>query len=469
VKKLNQAILIEQSEEETRVAIVENSRLAELHIERPEDKPGVGDLYYARVINVLTGLGCAFLDAKTSKNLFLPFSEIVDGKEPKEGQFYIVQVTKEAVRDKGPAVTTNVALPGRYIVYMPLDTSIGISSRIQDRDERSELRLIASELAGSEGVIVRTEASGIAARALKGDLNYQRTIWRSVIKRAKHMDGPGLLFRAPDLAMTTIREAFTDEVEQVLIDGPEEFKALRRYAHSFAPHLTKRIILWKDLTPLFEHYGIEEQIARLMLNKVKLPSGGWIMIEQSEALTAIDVNSGGFTSSEGGPEETAFQLNREAAKEVMYQLRLRNIGGIIIVDFVDMAKREHREQLVQLLTRETSKDKAKIDILPVTRLGLVQITRQRKTPSLAQVLCRECPWCQGSGLLLSPQTLYIQVKKKILRSAPGIPGRRLDVSVHPDVGRLFDKKTISDLSRRLKKEIHIRLDYTLHPNDCKLS
>jgi len=468
VKKLSEAILIEQSEEETRVAIIEKGRLAELHIERPEDKPCIGDLYYARVINVLTGLGCAFLDVKTSKNLFLPFSEIVDGKEPKEGQFYVVQVTKEAVRDKGPAVTTNVALPGRYVVYMPLDTSIGVSSRIQDRGERNELRLLASELAGSEGVIVRTEASGIAARVLKGDLNYQRVIWRSVIKRAKHMSGPGLLFRAPDLTMTIIREAFTDKVEQVLIDSPEKFKALRRYVHSFAPHLTKRIILWKDRISLFERYGIEEQIARLMLNKVKLPSGGWIMIEQSEALTAIDVNSGGFTA-QGGPEETAFQLNCEAAKEVMHQLRLRNIGGIIIVDFVDMTHREHREKLVQLLARETSKDKAKIDILPVTRLGLVQITRQRKTPALAQVLCRECPWCQGSGLLLSPQTVYIQVKKKILRSAPGIPGRRLDVSVHPDVGRLFDKRTISDLSKRLKKEVHIRLDYTLHPNDCKLS
>jgi ribonuclease G len=268
--------------------------------------------------------------------------------------------------------------------------------------------------------------------------------------------------------MTIIREAFTDEVEQVLIDSPEKFKTLRRYVHSFAPHLTKRMTLWKDRISLLERYGIEEQIAKLILNKVKLSSGGWIMIEQSEALTAIDVNSGGFTA-QGGPEETAFQLNCEAAKEVMHQLRLRNIGGIIIVDFVDMARREHREKLVQLLTHETSKDKAKIDILPVTRLGLVQITRQRKTPSLAHVLCRECPWCQGSGLLLSPQTVYIQVKKKILRSAPGIPGRRLDVSVHPDVGRLFDKKTISELSRRLKKEIHIRLDYTLHPNDCKLS
>jgi len=468
VKKLSEAILIEQSDEEIRVAIVENGRLAELHIERPEDKPGVGDLYYARVINVLTGLGCAFLDAKTNKNLFLPFSEIVDGEEPKEGQFYIVQVTKEAIHDKGPAVTTNISLPGRYVVYMPLDTSIGVSSRIQDRDERNELRLLASELAGSEGVIVRTEASGITARALKGDLNYQRVIWRSVIKRAKHMSGPGLLFRAPDLAMTIIREAFTDEIDQVLIDSPEKFKALRRYVHSFAPHLTKRIILWKDRISLFERYGIEEQIARLILNKVKLPSGGWIMIEQSEALTAIDVNSGGFTA-QGGPEETAFQLNCEAAKEVMHQLRLRNIGGIIIVDFVDMADREHRGKLVQLLAHEAGKDKAKIDILPVTRLGLVQITRQRKTPSLAQVLCRECPWCHGSGLLLSPQTVYIQVKKKIFRSAPGIPGRRLDVSVHPDVGRLFDKKTISELSRRLKKEIHIRLDYTLHPNDCKLS
>jgi ribonuclease G len=192
VKKLSEAILIEQSEEETRVAIVEEGRLAELHIERLEDKPGVGDLYYARVINVLTGLGCAFLDAKTSKNLFLPFSEIVDGKEPKDGQFYIIQVTKESIHDKGPAVTTNISLPGRYVVYMPLDTSVGVSSRIQDRGERKDLRLIASELAGSEGVIVRTEASGIAARALKGDLNYQRVIWRSVIKRAKHMSGPGL-------------------------------------------------------------------------------------------------------------------------------------------------------------------------------------------------------------------------------------------------------------------------------------
>jgi len=459
---MKKEIFIDVNEDEVRGALVEDGNLAELFIERNNDQNIAGNVYLAKVVNVVEGIQAAFLSIG-NKEVFLPLEE----ERIRKGDKVLIQITKEAIGNKSAKATTKISLPGRYLVYTPTSNKHGISKNIVDVKERFRLKEIVSSIRKVEGsFIVRTEAEGHKDHDLIRDAKYLMRLWK-ITERNRNAEPPKLLHRAFGIVFYIVRELFTDDFDMLVINSKKEFRDVFAYVRMVAPQLRRKIRFHKKETPLFNTYNLEQQISRIKDQKVPLQCGGSIVIQQTEALTSIDVNTGKYVSGRDR-EESAFIANCQAAREIPRQLMLRNIGGIIIVDFIDMESRKHNHKIHEILQEEIKHDKAKIDILPITRMGLLEMTRERKRDNVVNVMCQPCPYCKGSGLVFDEITMYIKIKKEILRMAPETKNRQLDIFMHPKVAALFDDKKVNELSRAAGKQLKIRPDYKLHQEEFEI-
>ncbi len=460
---MKKEILIDVNEDESRVALIEDSKLTELFIERNNEKDIVGNVYLSKVVSVVSGIQSAFLDIGEGRDAFLS----LEGIKPKKGDKLLVQIMKEAIGKKAARATAEVTLPGRYLVYTPENERTGVSKQIVDEKERFRLKEIMKSIRPKEGgFIVRTEAEGHGEKDLVRDSKYLIKLWKK-IEKDKNSNPPKLVHKAFGIVFFVVRELFTSEVNPLIINSRKDFKDICGYLRMVAPELRKRVTFHKKNTPLFQTYNIEEQIRKMKQQKLPLPCGGSIVIQHTEALTAVDVNTGKYTTGKDR-EESAYIANCQAAKEIAQQLLLRNVGGIIIIDFIDMKYKRHNQKLLELLQREVRRDKAKIDILPITRMGLLEMTRERKRDSVYNILCKPCPYCEGSGVVFSEMTMYIKIKKEIIKSALKIKSKQMDVFMHPRVAALFDDKSVKNLSKHTRKKLRIRPDYKLHHEEFEI-
>jgi len=463
-------IFVDVTEDEVRIAVVEDGHLVELFIERAGEKSVVGNIYEGRVVNVLRGIRSAFLDLGLERNAFLPLADLPPGeREIRKGDRLLVQVVKEAIADKGAKATARISLPGRYLVFMPNVAHIGISRKIVDDAERKRLGEIIREISPpGGGFIVRTEASGRHRKDLIRECKYLLNLWHMIKKKKEAIGNEYLVHRAFGPIFYVVRELFTEEVESLIINSRLEYRQVGNYVRMTDPILLRKVHLHKKKSPLFGAYNLESQISKIKDQKIILPCGGSIIIEQGEALTAVDVNTGKFAGGQS-PEETAFLTNCQAAEEIMRQVRLRNIGGLVIIDFIEMKQKKHRDEVMNILRQWSLRDKAKIDLLPITRLGLVEMSRQRRRESIVDTLCNPCPYCKGSGLVFSEETMFIKIKKEILRAATQIEDKYLNVFMNPRIAPLFDEKRVERISRITNKRIKIRPDYKLHLEEFEIT
>jgi len=415
-------ILVTDDGEELRVALVEDGRLSEIYIERPDRKSYLGDIYQGKVENVMSGIDAAFIDFGLEKNGFLYVDEVTTpegekrarriGDALKNGQQVLVQVIKDPMGHKGARLSTKISLAGRYLVYVPGGSGVGVSRRLR-QGERERLRDISKELAPkSAGLIVRTIAEGHGLEDLKRDLRYLSRLWSRLKKKAETVKPPGLVHKEVDISLEVTRDLFNDTCESLIVDDPKRHKAILSFLDKEAPELLPKVKLHTGEEPLFTAYGIEEQIAKALDRRVPLPSGGNLMIDHAEALTVIDVNTGRFTRGKG-LEDTITKTNIEAAKEVVRELRLRDIGGIIIIDFIDMAHARNRELVLATLEAELETDRTKTYVVELSPLGLVEMTRQNTTDGARGIMTRACPTCSGKGRVLSEETMALSVERRV--------------------------------------------------------
>ena len=458
--------------EETRMAILEDGRLRDFAVERNDDMHIVNHIYKGTIQNILPSLQAAFVNIGRRRNAFIYMGDMFPRAASKEeiqqmhlsvGQSVLVQVIKDEQGMKGPKVTANISLAGRYAVLMPTVDYIGVSKKIRDEEERNRLRRIVSEIKpDGMGLIIRTVAKGVSREELLKDLQYLLGTWDSILQRYKRSRKPTLLYREADLVMRMIRDHFTADVKQVVVDSR---KAYERICQVFPdPAWRSRVRLYEGTVPIFEQYAIEESLTHLMSRIVPLLSGGNLVIDHTEALTVIDVNSSKYTGNGSTLQDTIFHVNKEAAVEIARQLRLRDIGGIIIIDFIDMAQPTKRDEILQILTRETAQDCTKTRVLGMTALNLVEITRKKARQSLYQVQFSPCDVCGGSGYLYSPETVAIQIIRRLrhMVQVRHIKGDIL-IEAHPDVLALLkDKKRKAEWERELKRTLYFEESH--HPN-----
>lgn len=433
---------------ETRVAVLDSGTLVNIFIEREE--PLAGNIYKGRVANVLPGMEAAFVDIGLQRNAFLHVADIrserLAGEEVEEsfgrgaiaqrlrvGQEIIVQVTKEPMGTKGARVTTYVALPARYLVLMPTVNYVGVSRRIGDDRERKRLRELADRLRPDRmGLIVRTAAEGASEKELADDLRFLTSLWNRVEERSRASKAPALVYQDLGLIRRVVRDLFTDEVDRFVIDSPDEFARIQDLLSSFAPKLKNRLQLYRDGEPILDHFGVERELERALHRKVWLKSGGYIVIDRTEALTVIDVNTGKYVGKTD-LASTIFRTNMEALGEIVRQITLRDIGGIILVDFIDMENESHRKRILQALNDAVRSDRAKIHVIDLTGLGLVEITRKRVHQDLEEVMRTSCPYCEGRGRVLSAETMSRRVRREVRKVLRSTRARAILIEVHPDV------------------------------------
>ena len=415
-------ILVTDDGEELRVALVEDGRLSEIYIERPDRKSYLGDIYQGKVENVMSGIDAAFVDFGLEKNGFLYVDEVTtpEGEKRarrisdalKNGQQVLVQVIKDPMGHKGARLSTKISLAGRYLVYVPGGSGVGVSRRLK-QGERERLRDISKELKPKDaGLIVRTIAEGHGLEDLKRDMRYLARLWSRLKKKSETVKAPGLVHKEVDISLEVTRDLFNDTCESLIVDDPKRHKAILSFLDKEAPELLPKVHLHTGEEPLFTAYGIEEQIAKALERRVPLPSGGNLMIDHAEALTVIDVNTGRFTRGKG-LEDTITKTNLEAAREVVRQLRLRDIGGIIIIDAIDMAHAKNREMVLATLEAELETDRTKTYVVELSPLGLIEMTRQNTTDGARGILTRACPTCQGKARVLSDETMALSVERRV--------------------------------------------------------
>ncbi|WP_417908825.1 Rne/Rng family ribonuclease [Candidatus Electronema sp. PJ] len=465
-------ILINAAPYENRIALVEGGTLLEFHIERPLEKGLVGNIYCGKVVRVLPGMQAAFVDIGLERTGFLyvddvhpasvpNFEERTTGEEKrrqypedpsltsscpahsgienllKEGQTVMVQIAKDPLGTKGARLTCHITLACRNLVFMPLTDHIGISRKIENEHVRDELRRkIESLRPAGTGFIVRTVAENITSAEIEADMEFLMLLWDDIKSGAQRSAVPGLVYKDINLILRSARDLLTDNVNEVVIDSQEEHERLLNFVSTFAPKLKSRIVYYDGEVPLFEAYGIEAAISRVADKKVWLRSGGYIIIETTEALTVIDVNTGRYVGK-NDLAETIFKTNMEAVKEIAAQLRLRNIGGIIIIDFIDMEAEQDREALYRALQEAMAKDRNRVNILRMSEFGLVQMTRQRASENLSRTLNESCPCCGGEGTVKSKRTLCYEIFRKISRDAAKINGTSIILRTHPRVADLL--------------------------------
>jgi len=456
-------VLANTSFEETRIAILEDGRLAELHWERKNSQNIVGNIYKGTVENVLPGISSAFVNIGFDKNAYLYISDVLGERNAaidatlKKGQQIMVQVAKEAISTKGPKVTMDVTLPGRYLVFTPFQSYVGVSKHISDPEERQRLekivdRMVADHL-GGKGLVVRTEAEGACEEELEREVKYLLGMWHQIQKKFDETPPPTLLHHDLSLALQIARDIMSEHVYVYMVDSKDAYNEVVSFVDGFAPELKNRIRLYESKTPIFKAFNIEREISGIRETKVALPNGGSIVIQEAESLCAIDVNTGRFTGSKS-QEETVTQTNIEAAQQVAHEIRLRNIGGIIVVDFIDMRKASNRQKVMEAFAEACRTDRAKIRILPITRLGLIELTRERKRMSTAALLTTECPECRGSG-------------REIFEMTGGRPGGSIRVLLHPDVAEAFRAQHLV-IEKNVQRSVKIQADPQLMWEDYKI-
>ena len=459
-------ILINATTYENRIALMENGSLREFYIDRPAQKGLIGNIYLGRVVRVLPGIDAAFIDIGLERTGFLYVDEAVyaladsyrhlhseyqkqlglPGEFPhgltidkivREGQEILVQIAKEPIGSKGARLTCNITLPCRNLVYMPLTDHIGISRKIEDEATRQLLRDRIEELRPpGAGFIMRTVAENTCNEELEADMEFLLLLWDEILAKSKKAAAPDRIYKDLDIILRTVRDFFTDNINEVVTDNSEVYEQLVSYAKSFIPHLENKISYYNDDLPLFERYGIEADINSALDKKVWLRSGGYIIIEPTEALTVIDVNTGRYVHA-SDLAATIFRTNMEAVQEIARQLRLRNIGGIIIIDFIDMESEEERQELGRAFEEAMSEDKSKINILKLSEFGLVQMTRKRLSESITQMMCEPCCYCGGDGMLKSRRTISHEIFRKISRDARKIGGSHVTIKVNPKIADML--------------------------------
>ena len=495
-------ILINVNSGETRVALLENGVLVEMYLERSSDQGISGNIYKGRVVRVLPGMQASFVDIGLDKAAFLYVTDvhqdfddlelmmrsreedangvgtsededILDLNTPfqiedllHEGQEVLVQVSKEPLGSKGARITSHISLPGRHLVLMPMVDQVGVSRRIESETERRRLREILQRIKSPGcGFIVRTASEGKGEAELRQDMDFLLKMWNNVQKRKATSPVPSLLHKDLDITLRAIRDLFTQDVERAVIDSEEEYRKILDFCETFMPQLKSSIEFYDKEEPLFDFFGIEMEISRALGRRVWLKSGGYIVIEMTEALTVIDVNTGRYVGKRN-LEDTILKTNLEAVREIAYQLRLRNIGGIIIIDFIDMEKESSREKVFQALTDALKKDKSKTNILKISELGLVEMTRKRTRESLGRILSERCFYCEGRGFLKSRSTICQEILREIQRDIRELRGDNVLVHVHPNVANfMYDEARcdIEKIEKRFSKRIIVsgKSDYHL--------
>jgi len=476
---------------EERLAIIEDGRLVEIHIERIEDDKIVGNIYKGKVINVLPGIEAVFLDIGIERNVFLHLNNIPDEQNEekiknknnfsnpslvnnkiKAGQDIIVQVIKEAITPKGARVSTNLSLPGRYLVLMPNNTNIGISQRIEDEKERERLKKIIKSIKPKNvGLIVRTAGCGKEAEDFLTDFEFLIKLWNKIKRRAKRTKAPMLLHEDLTLTYRNIRDLFNEEVEEILINSKSEYKNILNFLKALSlSELGHRVSLYDGEKPIFEEYGIEKEISKALHKKVWLRCGGYLVIDQAEALTVIDVNTGKFVGKKN-MRETILKTNLQAAEEIGLQLRLRDIGGIIVIDFIDMDNEEEKKKVVKKLEDSLSRDKTKSNVVQTTELGLVELTRKRSRRDLQNMLTASCPYCSGTGRVLSAETVSNMALRKLEELCHTSREEAVLLAVHPKVEEVLTGTRmllIKQLEKKNQKTIYIKTSKDIHLERIKV-
>lgn len=434
---MSKEILINVTPQETRVAILENGVLQELYIERSRNKGLVGNIYKGRVSRVLPGMEAAFVEVGMERAAFLHVSDMLHGKENgerpnimtllREGQEILVQVVKDQLGSKGARVTAHITIPSRYLVFMPNSTNVGVSTRIENEEQRGRLRemlLMHGDLLGESGYIIRTAAESATHESLRQDIMYLKKSWESICENAKQISAGSIVHEDLPLYLRVLRDMIDDDLEKIRVDSRETSRRMTDFASRYVPEAAGVIEHYPGERPIFDLYGVEDEIQKSLERKVVLKSGGYLIIDQTESMTTIDVNTGAFVGSRN-LEETIFKTNLEAAQAIARQLRLRNLGGIIIIDFIDMAEEDHRRQVLRALEKALERDHARTQVCEVSSLGLVEMTRKRTRESLEHVLCQTCPTCAGRGSIKTAETVCYEIFREILREARAFDAEQL--------------------------------------------
>ncbi len=468
-------ILINVTPSEVRAALLENGVLQEVYVDRTASRGLISNIYKGRVSRVLPGMQAAFVEIGLERTAFLHASDIArrdgdgNGEEApnirelvREGDEILVQVVKDPLGNKGARLTTFITLPSRHLVLLPKGNSVGVSARIEDVDERERLRTLAEELLekrGTEcGLIVRTVAEGAGKGALKKDLKYLLKLW-DVVQGSCDAAGPkSLIHNDLSLPLRVLRDLVTSDVERILVDSREDFEAMRDFASTYLPEIEPMLEHYKRRRPIFDLHGIEDEISKALDRKIPLKSGGYLIFDQTEAMTTVDVNTGGYVGHRN-LEETIYRTNLEAAVAIARQLRLRNLGGIIIIDFIDMEEPDHRENVLAVLEQSMGRDHARYQITPVSPLGLVEMTRKRTRESLQHILCEDCPSCEGRGFVLTAETVCLEIFREVIRQSRQFEFDEALVLAHPDVIEvLLDEQSgsLAELAEQTGKSIRLQ-------------
>ena len=470
---VNAEILMNVTPTETRVAVVENGVLQEIYIERTNHRGLVGNIYKGKVVRVLPGMQAAFVDIGLERAAFIHAAEVGKGDANApinqllhEGQSLVVQVTKDPISTKGARLTTQLAIPSRYLVYMPGVDHVGVSQRIEEEGERDRLKELvnncmeAEGLTGEAGFILRTAAEGVGEDEILTDTRYLRRLWRKLEERIKDNKAPSLVYDELPLSLRTIRDLSRPEVSKILIDSRETFQKIEHFTQQYVPEVSERVEYYPGPRPIFELYSVEDEIQRALERKVPLKSGGYLVVDQTEAMTTIDVNTGGFVGRRN-LEETIYKTNLEAATAIGRQVRLRNLGGIIILDFIDMTEPEHQRQVLRMLEKMLEKDHTKSKISGVSELGLVEMTRKRTRESLEHMLMEPCKACDGRGSVKTAETICYEIFREILREERAYEAGTYSVLASQQVvDRLLDEDShgLADLEAFIGKAIKLQVE-----------
>jgi ribonuclease G len=483
---MSHEILINVTPQETRVAMLEQGVVQELHVERASARGLVGNIYLGRVARVLPGMQSAFVEIGLERAAFLHIADIWEhrqnGTESKpierilhEGQALLVQVIKDPIGTKGARLSTQVSLAGRLLVYLPQDSHIGISQRIEDEAERENLRgklqqLLPQGLGG--GFIIRTMAETATEREMQNDIEYLTKLWRDLTEKSTSVPAPSLVYQDLNLAQRVLRDMATEEIRRILVDSRETFQKMQEFAGQYTRNIVERIEHYSGERPLFDLNSVEDEIQKALARRVDLKSGGYLIIDQTEAMTTIDVNTGGFVGGRSF-DDTIFKTNLEAAQVIARQLRLRNLGGIIIIDFIDMENVDHRGAVLTEFNKALERDRTRLTVNGFTQLGLVEMTRKRTRESLAHVLCEPCATCGGRGEIKTAQTVCYEILREIVRESKQFNAREFRILASQSVIDLFldeESQSLAQLGDFIGKPVSLQVEsiYTQEQYDIIL-